>query len=196
MATDHYQLRVIGLHQTQYNECVLHFKGENLTAANYMENAEDLALAWENAIMGLWLDCLPASYCLFRLAAKKFSLGGGGEFVTQFQNQIQVGAVAGGAASQQLCPAIRLIPPIGVKTAGRVFMPCIAESQIAANAPNATWVTNISTLFTDMMAGFANSSIDWFLEIYSRKNNTYADVMDFDNSPLVGFQRRRQRMNL
>lgn len=193
MATDHYQLRVQGLHQTEYNECVMFFKGVNLTAASYMENAEDLVNSWQSNIQPAWLGLLPASYQLLRVSAKKASLGGGGEFTNMLQYGDAPGDVAGGAASQQLCPVLRLIPGMGVKTAGKIFLPCIAESQVSLNAPNATWLTNKDTFLNLSIGPFTGSSIDWSLVIYSRKNNVFSDVLSFDTSPIIGFQRRRQR---
>lgn len=196
MATDYYRLRIQGLHQTEYNECVLHFRGVNLTTANYMTNASDLIDAWADAILDSWLAMLPASYQLLRMSASKASAGGGGEVVSAFQIGDAVGAVSGGAASQQLCPCISLIPPMGIKTAGKMFLPCIAESQISGNAVNSTWLTNVGTLMTSMMTPFSFSTIEWDQVIYSRKNGTFSQVVDYSVSPIVGFQRRRQRSPL
>lgn len=196
MATDYYQLRIQGLHQTEYNECVMFFKGVNLTVASYMENAEDLVQAFTSSVLGSWLDMLPASYETLRLSAKKASVGGGGEWTRMFQVGDNPGTVAGGAAAQQLCPVIRLIPPMGVKTAGKIFLPCIAESQITSNVVNSTWITNLAALMTNLKGPFQNSSIDWSLVIYSRKNQVFSDMMAYDTSPIIGFQRRRQRAAL
>lgn len=196
MATDYYQLRVQGLHQTEYNECVMFFKGVNLTAASYMENAEDLVLAWQGSIADSWAAMFPISYQTLRVSAKKASAGGGGEFTVMNQFGDAEGVVSGGAASQQLCPVVRLIPPTGVKSAGRIFLPCIAESQVASNVVNSTWLTNLASLMTNLKGPFQQSSIDWSLAIYSRKNNVFSDMMAYDTSPIIGFQRRRQRAAL
>lgn len=196
MASDFYQLRVQGLHQTEYNECVMYFRGDNLTAADYITNAGDLASSFETDVKSLWLACLPASYALGRLSAKKASAGGGGTVDRQQTLASSVGTVSGGAASQQLCPVVRLIPPMGVKTAGKIFMPCIAESMIGANVVTAGWLTAIANLMASLMGGFGPGSITWTQQVFSKKNGTFADVLAFDTSPIVGFQRRRQRSPL
>lgn len=193
MATDHYQLRVLGLHQFEYNECVMHFKGDNLTVANYMENAQDLVTAWINNALSFWMDLFPESYTLMRCTAKKASAGGGGEYSTQFQWGDQLGQVAGPAASQQLCPVVRLIPPMGIKTAGKMFLPCIAASQISGNQVNSTWLTNLDNYMNVVLTTFSDSSILWQQEIFSRKDGTFSLVQSYDTSPIIGFQRRRQR---
>lgn len=196
MAVDFYQLRIQGLHETEYNECVMHFRGTNLTAADYLANAADLASAWFSEVGSAWLDMLPNTYQLLRLTAKKASVGGGGETSLQFDFGSTTGAVAGAAAAQQLCPAILLIPAMGVKSAGKFFLPAIAESQIQANVANATWLSNLDTLVDLMTAGFTASSITWDLVVHSRKNTTFNEILDYSVSPIVGFQRRRQRAYL
>lgn len=196
MATDYYQLRIQGLHQTEYNECVLHFRGVNLTAADYVANADDLVNSFVSECLDNWLDILPASYQVLRLTAKKASTGGGAERSDEFQFGDRPGTVAGGAAAQQLCPAILLVPTMGIKTAGKFFLPCINESMITSNAVSATWLTKLSTLMGPLLSGFTGSSITWDLVVFSRKNGTFSDVVDYSVSPIVGFQRRRQRAPL
>lgn len=196
MATDYYQLRVQGLHETERNECVLHFRGTNLTAADYLANADDLVQAWNSDINALWMALLPDTYQCLRLTAKKASVGGGGEVSLQYDMGANQGAVGVPAASQQLCPVVTLIPPMGIKTAGKIFLPCIPESLIGANVVNSTWLASLATLMTALMTGFSFSSITWDLVIFSRKNSSFAEVVDYSTSPIVGFQRRRQRSYL
>jgi len=196
MATDYYQLRIQGLHQTEYNECVLHLRGVNLTAADYISNADDLVNSWVAEVHPAWLDLMPESYQVLRITAKKASVGGGAERSNEFQFGDQPGTVSGGAASQQLCPVILLIPGMGIKTAGKIFLPAIAESQIASNVVNSTWLTNVANMMSILTAGFTGSSITWDLVVYSRKNATFDPVEDYSVSPIVGFQRRRQRAPL
>lgn len=193
MAIDFYQLSVHGLHQFEYNEVVMFFRGSNLTAANYMENAEDLAEAWFSEAGGQWLDLFPESYTLMRLSAKKASAGGGGTFNKQFQWGDSLGQVAGPAASQQLCPVVRLIPPMGTKTAGKMFLPCIASSQVGGNQVSSTWLTNLDAYMGIVLNPFVISSIEWQQVIFSRKDGTFALAQSYDTSPIIGFQRRRQR---
>jgi len=196
MATDYYQLRVKGLHTGQYNECVMYFRGTNLTAADYMQNADDLVDTWNDGWRDMWLELFPTTYQLLRVEAKKASSGGGGMSAGQYDFDAYPGTVAGSAASQQLCPAISLIPGMGVKSAGKIFLPCIAESQIQANVPNSTWLTNVDTLLVSLIAGITFASITWDLVIYSRTTSSFNAVADYSTSPIIGFQRRRQRLTL
>ena len=195
MATELYQLRIQGLNQQEYNECVVYCRGDNLSAGDVIVNAKDLLASWEQNIKTAWLDLLPASYNLMRISAKRQATGSGGvEIVTQYQYGVELGGVSGVAQVQQLCPIVRLIPPMGVKSAGRFFLPCIAESDIASNTPSVGWVNNLSSLMLLwVLNNFGSGTIDWQLAIYSRKLDSFSLCMNFDTSPVIGWQRRRQR---
>lgn len=196
MATDYYRLRVQGLHQTEYNECVMYFKGVNLDTAEYLVNARDLLLSWSADMLGVWAALFPASQQTLRTSACKASPGGGGEVSQQFTVGGQPGTVSGGAASQQLCPVVRLIPSMGVKSAGKIFLPCIAESDVNANVVQSRWTNAVFDFMELAMGGFAQGSITWSIVVFSRKLQTFSDVLDYDTSPIIGFQRRRQRSPL
>lgn len=196
MATDFYRLRVQGLHQTEYNECVMHFKGVNLDAAEYLVNARDLVLAWLSDITGVWAAMFPVSHQTLRVSASKASAGGGAEVSQQYALGGQPGTQSGGAAAQQLCPVVRLIPGMGVKTAGKIFLPCIAEGDINANVVTGGWTDRLSDLMAPLIDGFSTTSITWSIVVYSRKNSTFSDALTYDTSPIIGFQRRRQRSPL
>lgn len=193
MATELYQLQVIGRHQQEYNECVMYFEGSNLSAGDVIPNARDLIVSWQSNVLTFWQAILPSTYQLERLVARRISPKFGVDVMQQYQNGQAPGAVSGGASAQQLCPIIRWIPPLGVKSAGRTFLPCIAESQIANNIPTAGWESARSDLATAMLSNFGANSINWQIAVYSRLHKTYSLPLDADSSPIVGWQRRRQR---
>jgi len=196
MATDHYRLRVQGLHQTEYNEVVMHFQGVNLTTADYLANAIDLLASFNTQVMTDWCAMFPTSYQVLRLSASKASPGGGGEVSQQFSYNAQPGTRSGGAASQQLCPVVRLIPPMGVKSAGKMFLPCVAESDANANVLSSTWLAFLAAYMAKVLGGIADGSITWTQAIYSRTTASFSVAQSYDTSPIIGFQRRRQRSPL
>src|SRR5262245_7354410 len=142
MATELYQFRIGGIHNIQPFENVLYFVGENLAAGDVIVNAKDLTGAFETAIQGLYLNLLPASCQVMRYTAKRQDVAGGVEVVKQYAFGDLPGTLGGEATSDQLCPIVRLIPPMGTKSAGRFFLPAIDEGNIANNIPSATWITN------------------------------------------------------
>lgn len=193
MATELYTLNLIGRHQQEYNECVMYFVGSNLTAGDVIPNARDLIVSFQTNCLGPWLDLFPATYQLERLVARRTVPKFGVDVMQQYQQNQAPGTVSGGASAQQLCPIVRWIPPTGVKSAGRNFLPCIAESQIANNQPNATWIANLASFASAVLTDFGANAISWQIAIYSRLHQTYSTVMDYDTSPVVGWQKKRQR---
>jgi len=172
------------------------FKGTNLDVADYLVNARDLLLSWTSEMAGVWKAMFPVSHQTLRISACKDSSGGSGELSQQYPTGTQAGDQSGGSASQQLCPVVRLIPTMGVKTAGKIFLPCIAESDVNANVVVDDWKDRLSYLMSPMIDGFAQGTITWSLVINSRKLSTFSEVITYDISPIIGFQRRRQRSPL
>jgi hypothetical protein len=193
MADELYLLKVHGNHAGQHSEMGIYFHGSNLTLGEIVDNAIDLLDGFETNVLGPLLDILPASYEVERMSARRITPAGGVEMVKQYQDGDGPGTVAGGAASNQLCPVVRLIPPMGTKSAGRFFLPAIAESDIAANIPVAGWTTRLATLMAAMLTNIGMGSIVWLVAVYSTKLGTYVDAVTYDTSPTVGFQSRRNR---
>lgn len=193
MSTELYVLELHGTHSSEYWQNNIYFEGENLSAGDVIVNARDLISNWRNNAEDQYLALLPSTVALERLVARRVDVAGGISVVHQYQFFDIVGAVAGGASSYQLCPIVRLIPPNGVKSAGRFFLPAIAESQIANNIPSGTWVTNLGSLMTILLSGMNDGAITWTVAIYSRKLNQFHKAADYDTSPIIGWQSRRRR---
>ncbi len=193
MASELYLLEVHGVHAGEYTQNNLYFKGNNLNAGDVIVNARDLLSNWNNNAQGLWNNLLPATYQTTRVTARRIDVAGGITIVDQFQAGQQPGNVSGGASSEQLCPIIRLIPPNGVKSAGRFFLPAMPESMIGNNTPTAGWSTAVANLMGVLITGMNDGSIEWFIAVYSRKLNQYHEASDFDTSPIIGWQMRRKR---
>ena len=193
MATELYQLQVEGTHTSEYWLNVMYFVGENLNAGDVIHNAKDLLSNWETNALGPFLDLLPQTCYVGRLMAKRQDVAGGIDVITQYDYQAQQGTVSGEASSQQLCPIVRLIPPMGTKSAGRFFLPAIAEGDIEANTPGAGWLSRLSTLMSIVLGGMNDGAITWTQAVFSRKNNSYQKALDYDTSPIIGWQSRRRK---
>jgi len=193
MATELYVLEIHGTHTSEYWQNNLYFEGDNLSAGDVIVNARDLISNWLNNAETPWLDMLPESVAMERLVARRVDVAGGISIVHQYIYNNTVGNEGGTASAQQLCPVVRLIPPLGVKSAGRFFLPAIAETHIANNTPTAPWVGNLAILMNIMIGGMSDGAITWTQAIYSRKLNQYHKAMDFDTSPIIGWQSRRRK---
>lgn len=194
MATELYQFRIAGVHTIEPWEIVNYFVGENLNAGDVIVNARSLISVWTGTVLSDFLELLPETVQIMRLTAKRQDDAGGIEIVQQYQVDENPGAVGGGATAQQLCPIVRLIPPMGTKSAGRFFLPAIAEADIANNIPVAGWVTRLATYMNQVLAGIdGGGAITWTQGIFSRTHDSFVKAMDYDTSPVVGWQSRRRR---
>jgi len=193
MAKELYRLSVSGNHVNEYWENVLFFEGDNLSAGDVIVNARDLISSWQSVAHGEFLAMLPGTVFINRLTACRQDLAGGIQIVHQYAPYTEGGTAGAAASSQQLCPIVRLIPPMGVKSAGRFFLPGVDEADIENNQPVAGWFTKLATLMGTLLGGFGSGSINWTQAIYSRKNESYALALSYDTSPIIGWQRKRQR---
>jgi len=193
MATELYLLEIHGTHTSEFWQCNLYFEGDNLSAGDVIVNARDLVSNWLNNAETQWLDMIPETCTMERLVARRVDVGGGISIVHQYLYGNVIGNATGGSSGYQLCPIVRLIPPNGVKSAGRFFLPAISESDINDNTVDAGWVTRLAALMNTMIGGMSDGAITWTQAIYSRKLNQYHKAMDFDTSPIIGWQSRRRR---
>lgn len=193
MADELYLLKVHGNHAGQHSEMGIYFHGSNLTLGEVYDNAIDLLVGFQSIGLPELREMLPTTYHVERLSARRVIPAGGVEAVVQFQDGAQPGSQSGGAASNQLCPVVRLIPPMGTKSAGKFFLPCIAEGDIDANTVSAGWVSRLGDLMSGLLSNIGTGSIIWLLAVYSTKLGTYVDAVTYDTSPTVGFQSRRNR---
>jgi len=193
MAKELYRLTLSGNHTSEYWQNDLFFEGDNLSAGDVIHNAKDLLSNFLNNAMGPYLDLLPSTVYLNRIVTCRQDVAGGVQIVHQFDYQGAQGTISGEASSQQLCPIVRLIPPMNTKSAGRFFLPAAAEQEFEANAPTSTWLVLLSAFMNILLSGMSDGAITWTLAIYSRKNQSYTIAQDYDTSPIIGWQRRRQR---
>ncbi len=194
MANSTYALTVTGTHYNQFVENVFHFQGDLAAGVQTLTEGNDLISSFLSGATTQFQDCLPPTYLLDRLSARCVIPGGPGNNAHQ---QVIGSALAGtsgtGAASENLCPVMNLIPPMGVKSQGRIYMPCIAKEDINNNQMQAGYIAAMNTFFDALIAGIAASATTWKLAIFSSKNGTSSLVQSHSLSAAIGFQGRRRR---
>jgi hypothetical protein len=193
MASELYELSVQGDHNGQALENVMLYQGDNLTANETWPNGRDLVNSWIANIKAKWLATLPASYSLSRLAARRVTPKVSAVYHNQFQAFIEVGTFGSTAQSFQLCPTVFLVPPMGVKSGGKIFMPAIDTTAINGNVYTAPYITAINALMAAMTANFGTGAITWQQAIFSRKLSIHSLVQAWTLSTRVGFQSRRRK---
>lgn len=193
MAIGLYRVEIRGNLQGQFRENVLHMRLDPEPSANPFDTANAIALALNTTFRPLWLNMLPADYTLDALLVRRLGPTGGPYAIIDYPPATEIGTLGGDAASQQLCPCVTLIPPMGTKSAGRVFLPAVDKAQIQLNVYTAGYRTKVSNFFTPIIAGFSVSGGTCTLAIFSRKTNTSSNVTTFNLSPALGYQRKRAR---
>jgi hypothetical protein len=192
MANEIYELVITGQAGMQFVENVLHFDGGNLTADDTFDNGESLLSSWVANIQAKWLACLPADYSLERISARRATPKPSQVRSRQYQPGSTPGTRSGNVVTNQLCPSIFLIPTMGTKTGGKVFMPAVASGDILNNQYVAGYLTAITSLFNTMITNFGVSGKTWQLAVYSRKLKTFSLVVGFTASGRFGFQKKRR----
>lgn len=193
MATGLYRTEWRGNLMGQFRENVIHFRIDPEPSANPWDTAKDLLTALDATFKPLWLAMLPPDYALDAIFARRIGPTGGAYASIDYQQQTQLGTRGSEAAAQQLCPCVTLIPPMGVKSAGRVFLPAVDKAQIQLNVYTAGYRGAVSAFFTPAIAGFSVAGGTATLAIFSRKTNTSSNVITFNLSSALGYQRKRAR---
>ncbi len=193
MATETYLLSVQGSLQGQYRENVLAFTSAGLGANATLDNAGDLINAFVTHGQALWLAMMPASYWLDLYSARRAFPKPSATANLQLQ-AFNVGGTRGaGATSYNLCPTVFLVPPMGTKSGGRVFLPAVSQADIVNNSYITAYANAVTAFFSAAITGFAGSGSNWQLSIYSRKNASAALVNSHGLSERLGFQGKRRR---
>jgi len=194
MANATYALSITGTHFQQFVENVYHFQGDLATGAQPWTEGNDLIDAFRAGGETNMLACLPPTFRLDRYTARcVIPNGPGNNAHQQVVNDAAVGTSGTGAASENLCPVMNLIPPMGVKSQGRIYMPCIAKEDVNNNALQAGYIAAMTTYFDALIAGINNSATVWKLAVYSKKLTTSSLVLQHSLSAAIGYQGRRRR---
>lgn len=175
----------------QYRCNVMHFHLLNPTADLPFGNANSLANWLHTNIKPKFLLCLPDDYILESLSVRRLGPTAGQYAQIDYAPQSQPGTRTGPAVSEQLCPCVTLIPPMGVKSAGRIFLPAVAKPDVNMNTYLAGYVTVVNNLMAAMVAGGTVAGGTTNIVIYSRKLNAASIVASYHLSTVIGYQRRR-----
>lgn len=189
----------IGLYRTEWKgglagqprENVLYWRMNPDPGGNGWDTSRDLVNALATTFKPLWLGMLPPEYYLSCIFARQVGPLSSSYQSVDYEEFTEAGTLGDGAVAEQLCPCVTLIPPMGVKSAGRVFLPAVSKNQITLNAPVAGYLTAIAAFFDAAIAGFSVAGGTASLGIYSRKLNISSEVSSYNLSPVIGYQRRR-----
>lgn len=175
----------------QYRNNVMHWRITGATDDTPFANSNALVAWIHTNIKPLFLATLPPDYFLDAVVARRLGPTGGPYAMNDYEPFLSPGTRGTAAVSEQLCPCMTLIPPMGVKSAGRVFLPAVDKADVNLNVYAAGYITATNTLFNAMVAGGTVAGGLATLCIFSRKLNTSSVVAGFHLSPALGYQRKR-----
>lgn len=193
MATGLYRTEWKGDLAGQFRENVIHWRLNPDPGGNGYDTSESIIVALNSTFKSLWLAMLPPDYNLAAIFARQLGPLTSTYASVDYQEGLAVGTRGSGAVSQQLCPCVTLIPPMGTKSAGRCFLPAVDQGDINLNVATAGYLTAVGNFFNPAIAGISVSGGTLSLAIFSRKLNTSSEVSTFNVSPAIGYQRRRAR---
>lgn len=192
MATETYALEVQGVSLQERNSVVMHFESDNVTPNETMNSGLSLINSWITNVESFFLACLPGSYYIDRITARRAHPKPSAVAHQQFDAGGQAGTISGNVIANQVCPSVFLVPPLGVKSGGRIFMPCIDDGSLQSNQYIPAYVTAINAFLGAQTVNFGVSGFHWQQVIYSRKNLTSSHVISWTLSARIGFQKRRR----
>lgn len=192
MATGTYLLGVQGTVQGQYRENILCFQGSIVDPNDTLAMGNDLIGAWIAHAEAPWLAMFPGSYFVDLYSARRATPKPSAVAKRQYQSFSQAGTLGLAATSYNLCPSIFLVPPMGTKSGGRIFLPCCPQGQIVNNAYQAPFQTAMNNFMNTVTAGIAGAATTWTLAIFSRKLTSTSLVFSWGLSERLGFQGRRR----
>lgn len=191
----------IGLYRTewrgqlagQFRENVIHWRMNPDPGGNGYDTSEAIIVALNATFKPLWLAMTPPDYGLDAIFARQIGPLTSSYASVDYAANIATGTRGTQAVSEQLCPCVTLIPPMGVKSAGRCFLPAVDQADINLNVPTAGYLTAVGNFFNAAIAGISVAGGTMSIAIFSRKLNTSSEVSSFNLSPAIGYQRRRAR---
>jgi hypothetical protein len=192
VATETWELTVSGYAGPENNTVVMHYNSDNVAVSDTAHDGEDLISSWETNLRAKFLDLLPATYFLDYIRARRVIPKFSAVAHVQYPFRNKPGTLGANLASNQLCPVIKLIPPTGIKSAGKIFLPAVGGGEIVNNQYDAGYVTRVNTFMTAATANFGTGTLHWQVAIYSRKNNSASLALAWSLSPVIGYQKRRR----
>lgn len=191
MATDVYQLTVVGQSAGQFFENVLHFTNGVTAGPDPTTESANLIDAWQTLVQDILVDALCVDTSITGYKAKRIN-NGGSPTIAVPQTAVP-GTVAGTSATSATASLI-IIPFIraGKFYNGKIFWPGLSESVLAGNVISAPQRAALG-LVSDAMASMVFSPNTWDFVIWSRTVSLPFVPYDFTVSAKVGIQRRRLR---
>lgn len=192
MAIETFELRVCGVHMSEFVENVIHFQGTGTDPNDTYTAGKSLVDGWIANIETAWLAAMPATYEIRQYQARRVLVSPSAVYRKTFAHGTKVGTAGSAGESLQLCPCLLFVPPLGTKSLGKLFLPAVTQGSIVNNVYSAGYQTIITTLITAILTAFSQAGIAWVKVILSRKLSSASPAISAKLSAAIGFQKRRR----
>lgn len=192
MAIETYTLQIEGNLQGQYRLNTLHFQGNGVDTNDTEHAARDLIDAWVAHLQNLWLLQLPSSYYLTCVYARRTRLKPSCRLYSEFVNFSTPGLRGADAVAQQTCPCIFCVPPMGVVSGCKIYLPAVSAADISNNGYVGTYITAMQNFMSAAIGGIGGAAYTWKLGIYSHKLGSFNQINSYHFSPFIGFIHKRK----
>jgi len=191
MAIANYRLRVSGLNNGAWWQCVMHYQADLTTPIDDLTSAQSLVNGWrDEGPYDNWLICSPDELAVTWLDAKQVTPNPGDAWWYDFGENPDNGT-AGVGSPLNTSPIIKLYTAATPAIQGRIFMPGVAEADLVENVYTGGYVTNINNLVSALRT-FTSDGITWSQVVYSPTQDIYALTIAGGIGPIIGNQRRRR----
>lgn len=194
MANDIYSLQMYYRFGGQPGMNVLHMESPLTSSTQPDDDARELIEGWIADIQDDWLACLCAGVTLIGYKARRVN-NGGGPTVTQPISGA-VGTRTGFFSAGAIGPCIVVGYNTGTRwRSGRIFLPCVSESDIETDVFSAGLLTALDTMCVHLTDSpmFTTADGAWEYGIWSSVHETFSEAETAGVSGKPGVQNRRMK---
>lgn len=191
-----FQLTITGSLNGQFVQNILHYQFDDTGTAAPFLAAVALANAWVASVALAWRSILPESYEMSSVRAAQVSDGGGATYT-------QTSGVAGttGARSAEISvstvgPLLCFPATVDDAVVGKIFMPGVAEDDIAYNFLESGLIADINAMLATLLDSIAVSGSvigTFYYVIANAAKDNWAKPDGGYVSATIGTQRRRAK---
>jgi len=193
MATVTMKMDIGGLHRGSWNQWSLYFLTDDGGTSSGYTIAKDLVADWDVDHKTDLLGLFPVTYAFEWVKAYRIRPTGSHSFWKEYPGSAGQGTGGAASANLSIAPIIKLFPAISVNTQGRIFLPAVAEDDLADNVYEAGYVTNVLTTFGNMLSWTGSeSSRSYLMAINSPKLNGAFAVSSVLLSSMIGNLKKRR----
>lgn len=200
MPTETYEVTLTGNLAGNFVQNILHIGVNNVGAIGAYLEALDIAdtLNQAGGLVELWCTALPTDYTLKSMKVRRvLATGGPTAIILQAALAYDTGLRSGTIGVSSNSPLLLLLTTLRPNRLGRIYMPGVAEADIAANVLAAGLITDLDALGAYWQSGglLAGSGDSWDGQVLRRELGVADAISDTRVSQTIGQQRRRQKPN-